>query len=43
MTDNLTQEDWERIVFALSHFRHNERFNETHDKVQTMLSDRGET
>ena len=43
MTDGLTKEDWERIVFALSHFRHNELFNETHDKVQAMLSNEGKS
>ncbi|MDU8945605.1 hypothetical protein [Ovoidimarina sediminis] len=38
MTDALTREDWERIAFALSHFRHNVEMKRTYDKVQSILS-----
>ena len=35
----LGPEDWQRILKALSHFRHNPDFRETHDLVRKLLSD----
>ena len=37
MTDSLDQRDWERVMFALSHFLHNPEFRETYEKVQRIL------
>ena len=39
MTDALTREDWERIRFALSNFRHNAGMAETYNKVEMILAD----
>ncbi|MEM8801136.1 MAG: hypothetical protein AAFX07_13575 [Pseudomonadota bacterium] len=33
MSALLTSEDWDRIVFALSHFSHNPEFQETLKRV----------
>lgn len=39
MTKNsIDRQDWERIIFALSHFLHNTKFRDTHDKVQRILA-----
>lgn len=35
--ENLTKEDWERIVFALSHFQHNSAFRDTLERVKRAL------
>lgn len=41
MAETLDREDWENILHALAHFRHNPRFNETYGKVQAILSPGG--
>jgi hypothetical protein len=43
VTESLNREDWERIVFALSHFLHNTKFRETHEKVSNILTLPGKT
>lgn len=35
----LSREDWQRILTALSHFRHNSDFLGTYERVRTLLSD----
>lgn len=40
MFDDLTNEDWERIVFALSHFGHNPEFRGTLTKIRDVLKRR---
>ena len=42
MTEALFREDWERILFSLSHFRHNRKINETYEKVQLILNSTGD-
>ena len=42
MTESLFREDWERILLALSHFRHNRKINETYEKVQAILNTAGD-
>lgn len=37
MVHVLTDQDWQRIVFALSHFSHNAEFTETLAKVTAYL------
>ncbi|MEM6387143.1 MAG: hypothetical protein AAF718_13000 [Pseudomonadota bacterium] len=37
MVDGLTQQDWQRIVFALSQFTHNAEFRETLARVSQFL------
>lgn len=34
MSTLLTDEDWDRIIFALSHFSHNTEFQETLKRVR---------
>jgi hypothetical protein len=41
MADGLDRGDWERILFALSHFLHNPAFQETYEKVTAILSPPG--
>ena len=33
----LTREDWDRVLQALSYLRHNPKFKETYDKVAARL------
>ena len=37
MSVSLSEEDWDRIVFALSHFSHNSEFNDTRKRVLKQL------
>ena len=37
MTVTLTKEDWERILFALSQFSHNDEFNDTLTNLREAL------
>ncbi len=37
--ENLTKEDWERILVALSHFEHNSAFRETLERVRRALGE----
>ena len=37
MLDTLNEDDWDRIVFALSHFSHNTDFKDTLEKVLEAL------
>ena len=43
VSESLDRADWERILYALSQFRHNPAFRETHDKVAAILSPPGPT
>ena len=38
MENELDAEDWERILFALSHFRHNDKFLATLLRVEAYLA-----
>ena len=37
MVEQLTQEDWQRIAEALSHFTHNPEYKNTYDKVKAVI------
>ncbi|MGR3513819.1 MAG: hypothetical protein ACU0GG_13735 [Paracoccaceae bacterium] len=39
MFEELSREDWQRIVFALSQFSHNPEFTETLAKVTKILEE----
>jgi len=39
MSEELSREDWQRIVFALSQFSHNPEFTETLAKVTKILEE----
>jgi len=39
ITITLGNPDWDRVVFALSHFSHNEEFQQTLTKVLDALTD----
>ncbi|MEO0916127.1 MAG: hypothetical protein AAFY31_03970 [Pseudomonadota bacterium] len=39
MNDTLSNEDWKRIVLALSQFQHNQDFLETLEKVKRIIGE----